>query len=365
MTYTNKTPDILIVDDIHANLKVLSDILKEKDYKVRPVPGGELALKAIEKEKPDLILLDIMMPGMGGLEVCRRLKESDKYKDIPIIFISALSDKADVVKALECGGMDYITKPFMAGEVLARVEIHLKIFQQKNELMQMNAEKDKFFTIIAHDLRGPFNGFLGLTELMATGNNKLSADDLNDIAGKMYASANNLYKLLTNLLEWSKMQRGLTEYNPENINVAEIINYSADVFRETASLKEIELRTEVSGDIQVSADKFMTETIVRNLVSNALKFTVKGGTVTVSAKSENGSVEISVKDTGIGMDKELTESLFILGSKTSRTGTEKEPGTGLGLLLCKDFAERQKGELIVKSEEGKGSEFVFSLPVEN
>ena len=365
MTYTNKTPDILIVDDVSANLKVLSDILKEKGYKVRPVPGGELALKAIEKEKPDLILLDIMMPGMGGMEVCRRLKENDKYKDIPILFISALSDKADVVKALECGGMDYITKPFMAGEVLARVEIHLKIFQQKNELMQMNAEKDKFFTIIAHDLRGPFNGFLGLTELMATGINKLSADDLSGIAGKMYASANNLYKLLTNLLEWSKMQRGLTEYNPENINVADVINYSADVFRETASQKEIKLRTEASGDLQVTADKFMMETIVRNLISNALKFTVKGGSVAVSAKSANGRIVISVKDTGIGMDRELIDSLFILGSKTSRTGTEREPGTGLGLLLCKDFAERQKGELTVYSKEGMGSEFVFSLPVEN
>lgn len=362
MSCTNKIPDILIVDDVSANLNVLSDILKTKGYKVRPVPGGEMALKAIEKVKPDLILLDIMMPDIGGLEVCRRLKENNKFNDIPILFISALSDNADIVEALKCGGVDYITKPFMAEEVLARVDVHLKIFQQQNELKQLNTEKDKFFTIIAHDLRSPFNGFLGLTEMLANNFKNITIEDLQALSKQMYSSAGNLYRLLTNLLEWAKMQRGLTEYKPENINLTEIINETDELFTETSAHKGINLIKDTSGDFIVSADKFMTKTIIRNLVSNALKFTDKGGSVKVSAKTVNGKVEISVKDTGIGMDKELLDNLFILGIKSSRKGTDLEPGTGLGLLLCKDFAEKQKGELNVTSEEGKGSEFIFKMP---
>jgi len=144
-------PNILIVDDVPANLILLGHILKNLGYKVRPVPNGMLALKVAEKEKPDLILLDVMMPDMDGFEVCRRLKEDQNLSDVPIIFISALSDTNDIIKALTCGGADYIAKPFHAEEVKARVATHLKLYQQSKELQKINAEKDKFFSIIAHD----------------------------------------------------------------------------------------------------------------------------------------------------------------------------------------------------------------------
>src|ERR1035437_6045005 len=159
-------PNILIVDDVSTNLKILGAILKNSGYKVRPVPHGILALQATEREKPDLILLDIMMPDMDGYEVCRRLKENPKFCDVPIIFISALSEPDDIVRALNTGGVDYITKPFRAEEVKARVATHLKLYKQSKELKELNATKDKFFSIIAHDLRGPLSGLIGLAELV-------------------------------------------------------------------------------------------------------------------------------------------------------------------------------------------------------
>jgi PAS domain S-box-containing protein len=236
--------------------------------------------------------------------------------------------------------------------------------QRKNEeLNRINSEKDKFFSIIAHDLRSPFNGFLGLTELMVTDLQRMTLEDLNSIADNLHRSSKNLYRLLTNLLEWSKMQRGLTVYNPEGISLKNIVEENIQIFYESAKNKGIEIIQIIPEDIYFIADKRMLETTVRNLISNALKFTMKGGSVTISAVESNKHIEISVKDTGIGMNKDIVENLFKLDEQTSRQGTEKEPSTGLGLLLCKEFIEKHNGIISVNSEEGKGSEFIIRLPV--
>jgi len=174
------TPNILIVDDVPANLKVLGEILKGEGYKVRPVPSGALALQVAEKEMPDLILLDIMMPEMDGYEVCRRMKENPLLREIPIIFISALNETTDIVKALKSGGVDYITKPFKAEEVTARVNAHARLQMQKIELKKLNTTKDKFFSIIAHDLKGSMGGFMGATEVLA---DQLGAMWMDEITG--------------------------------------------------------------------------------------------------------------------------------------------------------------------------------------
>jgi len=369
-TVNQNIPDILIVDDVPANLKVLADILKSEGYKVRPVPNGTMALQVALKEKPDLILLDIMMPDMDGYEVCRRLKESDMLKDIPVIFISALNDTKDIVKALQCGGVDFITKPFQAEEISARVNTHLKLHQQSvmlleqsKELLQLNASKDKFLSIIAHDLRGPLGGFMGLSEMIADESQLLSPDKKQDMIRILSDSARNIYNLLENLLEWSKMQQGHTAFNPQITELKRLVTDCTKLLFDVSRKKDINITVDVDNDQKVFADFNMFQSVIRNLVSNAIKFTPKGGRVIISADlTENKTLVISVKDTGIGMNGEMVDNLFCLSVNNSRPGTEGENSTGLGLLLCKEFVERHGGEIWVESEEGNGSRFSFTIP---
>ena len=356
-------PNILIVDDVPANLRLLDHILKDKGYKVRPVPNGTLALQVAEKEKPDLILLDVMMPDIDGFEVCRRLKANPKLNDVPIIFISALNDTNDIVKALSTGGADFITKPFKAEEVRVRVETHLNLYNQKKELQRINAEKDRFFSIIAHDLRGPFSSFLGVTQLLDEKLSELTKEDIQDFAASMRISATNLFSLLENLLQWAKINQGLIPFEPSNMLLFKIAEESIVNVQEPAKNKGIEIVNNIGDGVEVYADKNMLQTVIRNLVSNAIKFTPKGGKISINAKAcEDKTAEISVKDSGIGMNRSMVDNLFRLDVRTNRPGTEGEASTGLGLILCKDFIEKQGGKIWVESEEGKGSVFYFTIP---
>ena len=371
-------PIILIVDDVPANLKILANLLEHEGYAVRPVLSGEHALQAAEKEKPDLILLDIMMPDMDGFEVCRLVKENQNLNDVPIIFISALNSTKDIVRALTTGGVDYITKPFRAEEVKARAATHLKLSRQRNEiekqkieLQKLNATKDKFFSIIAHDLRGPFSGFLGLTEIMVEGLSDMTMDEIQEIAEGMKNSATNLSRLLENLLQWAQVQRGLIPFNPKSVALLTIVNESLEILYEAAINKSIDINCDISDNIKVFADSVLVQSIIRNLVSNAIKFTNKGGKISISAKvADDNSVEIAIRDTGIGMSNTILENLFRIDVQTGRKGTQGEPTTGLGLMLCKEFVEKHGGKLWVESDpEGKsgviGSTFYFNIPNNN
>jgi signal transduction histidine kinase len=239
-----------------------------------------------------------------------------------------------------------------------------KINLQFEQLKNLNTEKDKFFSIIAHDLRNPFNAFLGFTELMVEELPSLAFDELQQMAVNMRNSAANLYRLLENLLEWSMLQRGLTDFNPVSFLLKPKILECLALVQEIARKKEIELGYDEAGETEVFADVHMFGAIIRNLTSNALKFTPKGGKITIAARPvPGGQVEISVRDTGIGMSSEMRDNLFRLDVQSSRRGTEDEPSTGLGLFLCKDFIEKHGGKIWVESEVGKGSVFYFSVGI--
>jgi len=236
--------------------------------------------------------------------------------------------------------------------------------QLKNEqLHQANAEKDKFFSIIAHDLRGPFQPLLGFTLMLAEDLPKLRQDEIQKMALSMRSAANKLFDLLENLLEWSRMQRGLINFEPGSFFLLPKISESLVLVQHAIAEKGIEIRYDVSEDLRVFADGNMFESIIRNLVSNALKFTAPRGNISIIARSAGDHwVEIKVNDTGIGMNKEIVENLFRLDTNTNRKGTEGEPSTGLGLIICKDLIKKHGGKLWVESEEGKGSTFYFTLP---
>jgi len=244
----------------------------------------------------------------------------------------------------------------------AEAELQLK----NEELQKNNAEKDKFFSMIAHDLRGPFVGFLGMTELMSEGLSDMTMDEIQEMALVMKSYANNLYRLLGNLLEWSRMQRGLTTLLASTFLLKPKIIESMVLIIEAANKKEITVSYEIAEELTIYADPNMLSGIVRNLVSNAVKFTPKGGAITISARNGiDNSVEITVRDTGIGMSSKMVTNLFRLGENVNRNGTEGESSTGLGLIICKDFVEKHGGKLWVESEEGKGTTFHFTLPAQN
>jgi len=247
-------------------------------------------------------------------------------------------------------------------DITARKKVEEEIKRQNANLQLSNAEKDKFFSILAHDLRSPLSSFLGLTEVMAEDINSMTMSEIEEISKSLYLSASNLYQLLENLLEWSMLRRGNSKYAPEPTSLNRIILRCIDPFVESAHRKQIGLKVELDRAYQVECDQKMTETIFRNLISNALKYTNPGGSVLISAKQfSTDKVEISIKDTGIGMNAELHSKLFILNEQVSRKGTIGESSSGLGLLICKEFVERQGGKIWAESEENAGSTFYFTL----
>ncbi len=237
--------------------------------------------------------------------------------------------------------------------------------EKKNEELQINnAEKDKFFSIIAHDVRGPLSSFIGMTELMLEEMPNLATAEMQNLITSMNVSAQNLYDLLENLLEWSQMKRGMRRFNPETFKMQKFMDdFLYSVF-ELAKNKSINLTFDIPENLEIHADKNMLATIIRNLLLNAIKFTERGGNVLLTArKNPNQEVEFEVKDSGIGMPPFILNNLFKINGKTNRAGTENEPSTGLGLLLCKEFVEKHGGEIRVESEQGKGSTFWFTLKI--
>ncbi len=248
-------------------------------------------------------------------------------------------------------------------DITGRKSAEEEIRNKNEELHNLNAVKDKFFSIIAHDLRSPFHGFLGLTTLLAEDLPTLTATEIHKIAHALKKSATNLFSLLENLLNWSSMKQGLILFDPQRLPLFPLAQESIILMLEQASLKDIKLTCVIPEYIQIYADSNAIQTVFRNLVSNAVKYTSKGGVIIVSAKYiTDNMVEVAVEDTGIGMNKELRDHLFQLDYNTNRKGTNGEPSTGLGLILCKDLIEKCRGKIWEESEEGKGSVFYFTIP---
>jgi len=418
--FDEKKKSILIIDDHPNNLKLISTLLDGK-YNVIIANSGLKGLKTIEKKVPDLILLDINMPEMNGFQVCDILKKDANTKNIPIIFLTANTDFESIAKGFDVGAIDYITKPFNSKEVLVRINTHIQLSEsiitiksqneallkakdaldKKNQelisalfsleertkniselnqrlkksehhlmatvekLEQSNSEKDKLFSIIAHDLRSPFQGFLGITKIFVEDNtDAFSKEELNEIFLSMNQNAQKLYELLENLLEWASLKRNVTRFKPRSLNVSDTIINNAEIFQLNAKEKNISISiASIDNGLEIFADEEMVNSILRNLLSNALKFTIRSGKIEVLAeKTESGQVKIGIKDSGIGIPEKNIPFLFNFDKKVNRIGTEGEPSSGLGLVLCKDFMEKNGGQIEVESEVGKGTTFSLIFP---
>lgn len=354
---------ILIVDDVPKNIQVVATQLQKAGYSISFAQSGQGAIELCHNENFDLILLDIMMPEMDGFEVCRHLKAEKQFEDLPIIFLTAKSDTDSISKAFEVGGVDYLTKPFKSEELLARVYTHVTLKKQKEELKELNATKDKFFSIIAHDLRSPFAGLLGFTELLLEESRTTDPNQLKHYIKLMHQSAKQGFDLLMNLLEWSRANTGRISFSPTYLGLRKSVTETAILLSNTAEKKHIAIDNKVPEKLKVFADANMLKTVIRNLVSNAIKFTPEKGRIYIDAeKLPDGMVKVGVHDTGIGIPAQKIDKLFQIDKNVSTKGTANETGTGLGLLLCEEFTEQNNGVISVESTEGQGTSFYFTVP---
>jgi two-component system sensor histidine kinase/response regulator len=369
MEDSNRKDTILIVDDNKKNLQVLGNVLHEEGYKIAVAEDGYQAVKLAEKIVPGLILLDVMMPGIDGFEVCMSLKSKKELKNIPVIFLTAKSETTDIIEGFKRGGVDYITKPFKKEELLARINTHMELANARRllkkraeDLNAANAAKDKLFSIIAHDLRHPLADLKTLLELLLFDYDRFTKEDIIKCFKEIRDSTDETYNLLQNLLQWSRKEMKSLSREPESFNLDDVVYSIIKLFKQSTGKKNISVNYNKGRGLKVFADRNMIEAVLRNLINNAIKFSYKDGNIIISAKREKNMVEVQVKDFGRGIKKEHQAALLTESIAISTRGTNNEKGTGVGLNLCRDFIRQNKGRLWFESKEGKGSSFYFTVP---
>lgn len=362
---------VLIVDDVPENIQILVHLLTEKGLKVNYAESGTKALKAIKNNIPDLILLDVSMPGMDGFEVCEKLKNDPATAHIPVIFLTAKVDQQDVINGLEKGAVDYVTKPFNANELITRIFTHLElkynrdvITRQNEELHKLNELKNQLFSVISHDMKNLFNNILFGTESLEKEIEYFEKKEIIEMAGVIHDSARRAFSLLQNLLDWSRSQMNSISYSPVAAEVVMLINQSLALFKPTIKKKDVQFDLHTSGEnFQAFADLDMVKAVLRNLFSNAIKYSYPGGKIDIYVVEKDQYIEVHIKDYGVGMKPEQVNKLKEIDQPFQSTrGTQNEKGSGLGMVLVRDFVAKNKGSMGFESIQGKGSTFWFSLP---
>jgi len=379
---------ILIVDDTPENLSILGEFLS--DYKVKVALDGPKALAvAFSDPKPDLILLDIMMPGMDGYEVCIKLKENSGTKDIPVIFISAMNEVADKVKGFQVGAVDYVTKPFQIEEVKSRINTHITLSELRNRLKNINQEleqkvvdrtaefliaKDKaeesnriksyFLALMSHELRTPMSGILGFSEALM---GELEDDGQKDFASMINQSAKRLHNTLDSILTFSNLESGKMKPKYTEFEVNEKIKGILRVHEVSAQSKNLPLNF-ISGvqDLKVKLDETMFEIIMNHLISNAIKYSNKGEIATaIGIENIDGTqyFSLSVMDQGDGIPEDKQSVIFEEFRQVDEGRGRGFEGVGLGLSLVKRYIDLMNGKIELISKVKVGSTFIVKFPL--
>lgn len=362
---------ILIVDDVMSNVLLLKGLLTNEKFAIATASNGRQALEQVEKENPDLVLLDVMMPDMSGFEVAQHLKSNPNTADIPIIFLTALNSTADIVKGFQVGANDFISKPFNKEELIIRVTHQISLVAAKRlilskteELQRTIAGRDKLYSVIAHDLRSPMGSIKMVLNMLILNlpSEKIGAE-MYELLTMANQTTEDVFSLLDNLLKWTKSQIGKLNVVYQDVDLVEVTDGVIEIFSMVASLKKIRIHEMKPEKMMVNADIDMLKTVVRNLLSNAIKFSKENSEVLVKMEEVDGMAVVSVQDYGCGISEEGQKKLLHTDTHFSTFGTNNEEGSGLGLLLCKDFVVKNGGKLWFTSKEGEGSIFSFSIPV--
>jgi len=361
---------ILAVDDNQMNLLVMRSMFKYQEYKLYYADCGQLAIEMARQLRPDMILLDVVMPDMSGFEVCRILKEEEAFSDVPILFITAAEEIEFIIKGFEAGGVDYITKPFRIEEIMLRIRTHFQykitrdqLFETTVTLLKLNKVKDRLFNILGHDLHNPIGNIKMVLEFMSKGiidPNK--GDQYKKTVNELLRSTDEVFALLENLTAWTISESGKLVNIPENLKLKEAVVSIVNLYQAGLNSKNIELIIDIDPDHVAFADNSMFKTIIRNLFSNALKYTPELGTITFKSWIKDGMVNICVSDTGKGMTQFQIDQALDANTYYSGDRSNGGSGSGLGLKLCKEFISKSEGEIWIDSNPGEGTQVIFTLP---
>ncbi len=362
---------ILIVDDTPANIDVLFQTLEPEGYKLFVASSGQGALDLVTQALPDLILLDIMLPGIDGYETCRRLKSDPDTAVIPIIFITAKTETEDIVKGFSVGGIDYIAKPFRHEEVCARIRTHLKLQHlvhqletQNNNLRELNELKNKFLGMASHDLRNPLSTIRGFSKILAERGDKLSEASRAQFTQTIHKVSNNMLELISDLLDVSVIESGNLSLHTKQDSINRLAEEYIKTYEIFAKDKSITLVHDLKLVPEFDFDANRLGQVIDNLLSNAIKFSDPETQIEISLNQVNGHAVFSVQDQGPGLSEEDQEKLFIHFQKLSAQPTGGESSSGLGLAIAKKMVEAHGGTLKVESRLGEGSTFGFRIPLD-
>lgn len=366
---------ILIVDDVKANLLTMKAILTSKDdYQIATADNGKTAIKKAKAQKLDLILLDVVMPDISGFDVCRELKKIPQTKDVPVIFLTSKSDPDSIIEGFNCGAVDYVHKPFVDEELLARARVHLQLNKTKEQLVEAKEKaelatnaKSLFLANMSHEIRTPMNGVVGMVEALKQ--TKLTEDQMEYLT-IIDISSENLLSVVNDILDFSKVEAGQIDLENITFSLYKAINEVVKMLNFKANQKNLYLKFTIDKAIPtfLIGDSLRIKQILINLINNAIKFTKEGG-ITINCKldklNENDvKVMFTVIDTGIGISDAAKENLFESFTQADTSTTRKFGGTGLGLAISKSLAHLMHGEIGVDSVEGKGSSFWFTILLE-
>jgi two-component system sensor histidine kinase/response regulator len=362
-------PIILVVDDIQKNIQVVGGILSEAGFEVMPATSGAQAFERIKTQLPDLILLDFMMPEVNGIEVCKRLKGNPATKKIPVIFLTASNEMEHLVEAFAAGAVDYVTKPFQAAELLARVRTHLELKKAREALWhygqrlhELNDEKNEFLGIVAHDLRSPLSNIITSVNMVAT-DRAMARAQVDEFLGIIQTSAQHMLHLVENLMDVNAIEQGRMKIDIAPCELGELLRGVTSNYQTKARAKSQKLAvSEGEGPLVAMADPHSTIQVFDNLVSNAIKYTPSGKRIDVRLLRRNGVIRCEVQDQGPGVTKDDLTKMFGKFARLSARPTAGEPSTGLGLSIVKRMVEAGGGKVWCESEPGQGAKFIVELP---
>lgn len=347
MEKTEKSPYILIVDDNPINLQFISNILDKNGYRVGIEESGMTALESVQTEQPDLILLDIIMPEMDGFETCEHLKKAPLAEQIPIIFLTAKKESEYIIKGFRCGAVDFLTKPFNTEELLMRIGTHLRLKFSEETVVQQRNELNELVHILSHDLTNHIVSMIAGLKII-----KRKPERFDHFYDSIYTSGSHGLDLIKLVRTLRAISDGKVDLTLSNLNLSEAFKNSCDSLSQQLEQKKIQLLIDVDEEIQVIAERCsLISSVFNNLLSNAIKFSYPGSAIVIQAEEQEEEVVITIKDSGIGIPKDLLENIFKMDKPTTRFGTEGEEGTGFGMPLVKKFITIYGGRIEIFSEE--------------